>query len=236
MNDSRLDPYQIDYVSKLPGTVNYYNRHIIVCSGRSDWAPKIQDDGGFIKALWSAFRTEAGQNVFKLTACDLSTVGEGETILIFPDQVQISGLTKETIPHLFNYVQRGENNGLAIEPFEQQLFLVCTHEKRDVRCGLAAPGIIQKMKAILEKRKLSEQVVVAGSSHLGGHKFAGVVAVYPSGNWYGRLTEKDAIHIIEAECIEKRPYPALWRGRMGFSVENQMNFAEAAGWIVLEEG
>jgi len=60
--------------------------------------------------------------------------------------------------------------------------------------------------------------------------------VYPSGNWYGRLTEQDAANVIKAECLDHQPYPALWRGRMGLNEENQINSAEAAGWIVLENG
>ncbi len=235
MPDHSFDPYQIDRLSRLPGTVNYYNRHIIVCSGRSDWAAKIEDDGGFVKTLAGVIGKEAGNDAIKLTACDLPGIGQGETVLIFPDRVCIRGLSESTIPNLIHYVQQGSNQGLKIEPFAQQLILVCRHEKRDVRCGLAGPGIIQKMEAILAHKGLSEQVVVAGSSHLGGHKFAGVAVVYPSGNWYGRLTAPDALQIIEAECVHHQPYPALWRGRMGLSTENQVNVANAAGWIVVED-
>ncbi len=160
----------------------------------------------------------------------------GETILIFPDQVRISGLTEDNLENLMVYLSYGIQRGLKIESFQKFLILVCGHHNRDVRCGLAAPGIMQKMTEGIEQFDLTEQVMVSRSSHLGGHKFAGVVVVYPSGNWYGRLTEQDAAHVIKAECLDHQPYPALWRGRMGLSEENQINSAEAAGWIVLENG
>jgi hypothetical protein len=233
MDERALDPYQIDRVSQLPGTVKYYNRHIIMCSGHSEWPAKIQDEGGFIKALSSKLNKRTELNAIKLTACDLPSMETGETILIFPDQVRISGLTEDNLENLMNYLTDGIQRGLQIESFQKFLILVCGHHNRDVRCGLAAPGIMQKMKELLEQLGLSEQVMISRSSHLGGHKFAGVAVVYPSGNWYGRLTEQDAAHVIKAECVEHQPYPALWRGRMGLNEENQINSAKAAGWIVL---
>ena len=220
MDERALDPYQIDRVSKLPGTVKYYNRHIIVCSGHSEWPAKIQDEGGFIKALSSRLNKITELNATKLTACDLPAMEAGETILIFPDQVRISGLTEENLDNLMSYLENGITRGLQIEDFQKQLILICGHHNRDVRCGLAAPGILRKMEAILKQKDLSEQVVVTRSSHLGGHKFAGVVVVYPSGNWYGRLTEQDAAQIIELECIKEAAVSRFMAGQDGVKFGN----------------
>ena len=145
MDERALDPYQIDFVSQLPGTVKYYNRHIIVCSGHSEWPAKIQDEGGFIKALSSSINKITELNAIKLTACDLPAVGDGETILVFPDRVRISGLTEDNLENLINYLRDGIERGLKIESFPKFLILVCGHQNRDNRCGLAAPGVMQKM-------------------------------------------------------------------------------------------
>jgi len=37
-------------------------------------------------------------------------------------------------------------------------------------------------------------------SHIGGHKYAGNVIVYPSGTWYGRVTPCHVPHLLLAHC------------------------------------
>jgi hypothetical protein len=37
----------IDYTKPLARTAPFYDRHIALCTGRSDWPPRIEEEDGF---------------------------------------------------------------------------------------------------------------------------------------------------------------------------------------------
>jgi hypothetical protein len=43
--------------------------------------------------------------------------------------------------------------------------------------------LIEQFRTTLEERGISDRVHVLGSSHLGGHRFAGTLVIYPGANW-----------------------------------------------------
>jgi len=95
----------------------------------------------------------------------------------------------------------------AVEPAFKKLLLVCVHNARDKRCGHNGPLIIKELKQLLAERSGNDnnnssssssnnslsktvrpsEVAVRGSSHIGGHAFAGVLISYPEGRWYGKI-------------------------------------------------
>eukprot|EP00939_MAST-03C_sp_MAST-3C-sp1_P002487 g2487.t1 len=90
-----------------------------------------------------------------------------------------------------------------------QIVLVCTHGSRDNRCGRAGPPLLRAIRNVLKDRGIGpEQVKVFASSHVGGHKFAGCIIVYPSADWYGYLTARNAKmivdHLIAGKRMEKK--------------------------------
>lgn len=72
-----------------------------------------------------------------------------------------------------------------------KLILVCIHMARDKRCGRAGPLILSELKKQLESSdsSASNRIQICGSSHIGGHKYAGVLIVYPENQWYGRISK-----------------------------------------------
>jgi len=94
--------------------------------------------------------------------------------------------------------------------------LVCAHKLRDKRCGIAAPLIMEQLRATCAERGLLDQVAVMGCSHVGGHKFAGNVIVYSSagGHWYGRVKPCHADALVHTHIEQGRVLKELWRGRM----------------------
>ncbi|PAV18004.1 sucrase ferredoxin-like family [Pyrrhoderma noxium] len=90
---------------------------------------------------------------------------------------------------------------------------------------------------VYDKIKLGEL------SHVGGHKYAANLLVFPWGDWLGNLTAADAPRILDAVSSaskieitptstprEKPPLiadPAHWRGRMGFTKERQIEFMDS---------
>ena len=65
-----MDDWRIDTESALPGTVKYYDQHIIVCSGHNDWPSRIEEEGGFVAALSRAVKSSEILETTRITACD----------------------------------------------------------------------------------------------------------------------------------------------------------------------
>ena len=64
---------------------------------------------------------------------------------------------------------------------------VCVHGTRDPRCGEIGPQLISSLQeslAALGDSEHVEDVRVHAVSHVGGHKFAANLVVYPQGDWY----------------------------------------------------
>ena len=82
----------------------------------------------------------------------------------------------------------------------ETLLLVCTHGSRDKRCGRAGPILIAALQAELASRDLSisSKIAVRASSHIGGHRYAGTLIVYPQGQWYGFMTKKNAKPLLDS--------------------------------------
>lgn len=58
---------------------------------------------------------------------------------------------------------------------------------------------MEALKKELDARGVPESsVAVRGSSHIGGHKFAGTLIVYPSAQWYGQITKRTVPVLLDA--------------------------------------
>jgi hypothetical protein len=66
------------------------------------------------------------------------------------------------------------------------------------------------MNEQLSSRSIAD-VAVAGSSHIGGHKFAGVLVVYPEGDWYGLITKRNVSELLD-NVMNGTRYLKGWRG------------------------
>lgn len=58
---------------------------------------------------------------------------------------------------------------------------VCTHGKRDARCGLCGPALVDAFRETIAALGMDDVVAVRGCSHTGGHKYAGNVLVFTPG-------------------------------------------------------
>ena len=71
------------------------------------------------------------------------------------------------------------------------LYVVCTHGKRDQCCAVAGMPVYHALGKEVGER-------VWQTSHIGGHRFAANVAVFPAGYCYGRLEEGHVEGLVEA--------------------------------------
>jgi (2Fe-2S) ferredoxin len=92
------------------------------------------------------------------------------------------------------------------------LLLVCCHMARDKRCGRAGPQIIQAFENAKEELDAGH-VSILPSSHIGGHKFAGTLVVYPSGHWYGHISKSNSKELLVSILAKDPPNYKCFRGR-----------------------
>lgn len=210
----------------LPGTVKFYERHIFICTGHQDWPARIEAGGGFPELLAADIMTYASQmpRQVKLTACDEVSPGPGYDLLVFPDMVRYRSVQEKHVPALIqdHLVQDRVSDAIPHEPLAGQHVFVCVHGERDARCGACGPSLLQGLRAEIATRGLAEQVTVRGASHVGGHRFAGNLLIYPGGDWYGYVTPEEVPGIVSQHLAQGKLVRELWRGRMGLTPEEQL--------------
>ncbi len=213
-----------DQPERLAGTVKFYQRHVFVCTGSTDWPAHIEADGGFCQDLAGAIAAAALPQVVKLNACDEPSRGHGYDLLVFPDMVRYLGVESTDIPVFVAECLAGSQAGarLAYEPISGRHLFVCVHQARDPRCGGCGPALAASLTRELAEHQLSAAVHVHRTSHVGGHQFAANLLIYPGGDWYGHLQASDAPALINQHVLAGQIIPPLWRGRMGLQPSEQV--------------
>jgi len=222
------------YNPQLLGTVKKYEKHFVICAGTEadQWGAKIdRDKGSFASAAKRAISSRKKELTykFKITNSDeRSKSPEGTDLIVFPEGIRYLGVTEETLQFIVeDHLIKGQvSERVAHEPFNSQLVLVCCHGNRDTRCGSQGPIIVSTFKKLLSERGISEdKVTVRQSSHLGGHKYAGVVVVYPQGDWFGFITEAQVESLLDNYIEHGVLVPEHWRGRMGIGKDEAKQLA-----------
>ncbi|KAI0701737.1 Sucrase/ferredoxin-like-domain-containing protein [Earliella scabrosa] len=122
-----------------------------------------------------------------------------------------------------------------------RLFLyVCTHGARDCRCGETGGEVARALRTEVAKRGVGDEVCVGEVAHVGGHKYAANVLVFPYGDWLGTVQEVDVPRVLDEVLAwhgvhrRRRSQPArslpplcppYWRGRMGLDKDEQLALA-----------
>ena len=207
-----------DVVSTLAGSVKPYHRHVLVCTGvRGAWPPRLEEADGLLGRMARDVRDrrEGSGPIPKLTATDEPSRGEGLDLLVFPEAVRYVGVDEggwEAV--LAEHVIGGNpTDQVRREPLPGRWVFVCVHGARDERCGLCGPGVLAALETACRAAGLDD-VTVRATSHVGGHKYAGNVIVYPEGIWYGTVTPAEVPSIVSRHLREGALVEELLRGAM----------------------
>jgi hypothetical protein len=100
-------------------------------------------------------------------------------VLLFPEHCRVA---KATVAN-FAELERLPRTPLT----HDFVFFVCTHAKRDKRCGVAGKLVFFALCDAIVATGSQERAVCYEMSHVGGHSLAGNVLVYPGGHLYGRV-------------------------------------------------
>ncbi|KAL6942096.1 hypothetical protein ACO0QE_003262 [Hanseniaspora vineae] len=98
----------------------------------------------------------------------------------------------------------------------QNLIFVCGHAKRDQRCGVIAPLIMDEILKWRDKNN-AYKYTPGMISHIGGHKFAGNMAIYEQdetrvdGIWYKQVTP-NLVSLVLDKLTDQKVIKDLYRG------------------------
>lgn len=201
----------------LAGTVKPYHRHFLVCTGERGWSPRLEEADGALGRMARAVRArrDADGPIPKLTATDEPTTGAGFDLLVFPDRIRYRSVDAAGWAAIErDHVVGGTpSDDVPWDPLPGHWVFVCVHEERDERCGRCGPPLLEALGRAVDDEGLSD-VTVRATSHVGGHKYAGNVIVYPEGVWYGYVRPEDARRIARDHLRGGRILEDLHRGSM----------------------
>lgn len=200
----------------MADTVKPYFRHFLVCTGTTAWPPRIEEADGLLGRMARDVRALREVVPFppKLTATDTPSGDAGYDLLVYPDAVRYHGVDERAWSVIHReHAQRGViAEGVQLTPLPRRAVLVCVHGARDERCGCQGPAILAELRQACADAGLD--VEVRATSHVGGHKYAANVVVYPEGIWYGMVQQHDVATIVREHLAGDRCVEPLMRGRM----------------------
>jgi hypothetical protein len=238
--------------STLKNSVKPYQRHCIVFgAGNADnWEAKIENSKDITtsgnlaaelirKVKETVLKMNNNMNITITCSSEPSTLVGYSDIVVYPEELvfKVSPKNLSRFIEIITNNKRMDTNG-HIDSLDKQIFkiiktpwkhliTVCSHTKRDKRCGKIGPQVIDAIQEALalkirESKNHSDNdndnsgidciTKVIDTSHIGGHKYAGTLIIYPQSDWYGLVTAKgDSIYNIlndinassEADCYQK---------------------------------
>ncbi|KAI1798263.1 Sucrase/ferredoxin-like-domain-containing protein [Ganoderma leucocontextum] len=188
-----------------------------------------QEEEAYVASVFSSAHPAGRFVIPEVTLANLDAVDARLRALVCGEKPE--GLRVNDDPEATVAVEEVEGDG-------EKLFLyVCTHGSRDCRCGDSGGAVARALQREIDRRGLAEDVFLGEVAHVGGHKWAANILVYPSGEWLGSVQDSDVPQIVDelvawhashrhtTSSISRPPLcPRFWRGRMGLDKEEQIAF------------
>ncbi|CEG63166.1 hypothetical protein RMATCC62417_00357 [Rhizopus microsporus] len=239
---------QFDTESPLLGSMSPYGRHLMISTAQCDWAERIEEDEGTLAAELNAM-IKANPMPWRTFITNTSHIPTHSTtvqcamdVIILPDNIVVGNVTADDAQTIYDvFVKRPlpegpledvkeafksadlKELGVYPNPYESMI-LICSHRKRDKRCGITAPILNREFDHVLRDLDVHDGeggTTVLMVSHVGGHKFAGNVICYihkgQTGIWYGRVKSCHCRSIVEETILNGKVIKDLYRGCMSNS-------------------
>lgn len=151
-----------------------------------------------------------------------SNAEKGSTVLVLPCFTFVDSVTSNDIPELVNRFVAPHDKQAAEKPGRlisrpcphDYIVLLCSHRRRDARCGISAPLIKKELERHLRPLGLYRDadderaggVGIYFVSHVGGHKFAANVLVYRKQDqqmiWLARIRPEHCEGIVKYTILK----------------------------------
>ena len=241
---------KIDRALTLAGSVNPYRKHVIIATGLVDWDKEVTETQGSlahsilkeIEASGLGGKKSDRRTVITNSSLPPAKLGAEATFaLVLPDWKMVQDITPNQGKYLVHQcileddLEESDKLSTKEVPWDA-IVLICSHMRRDRRCGTTAPILRKEFEQHLRQNNLYRSpddhtpggVVLACISHIGGHKFAGNVIIYRrikhpeieneedqkevQGIWLGRVEPCHVEQIVKHTVVEGKVWPQLLRG------------------------
>lgn len=183
----------IDRESPLLGSLKSYGRQFLIGTGKSDWPNKIEQDEGTLAAnlqeILGPHPMEWMTAVNNTSLVPSHSTKQGAVdVIVVPDNILIGNVgpddaqlvydlfvsaplpTRET--HSVEYFKSLQLGDMTVQPNPYaSIILICSHKKRDKRCGVTAPILGREFDHVLRELDISDGedgTAVLMVSHIGG--------------------------------------------------------------------
>ena len=186
------------------------------------WTDKLEDEDDSLFAKFNtSLKSLEDKTILSMSHRDSTVenniVEEHVDVVDLNSWKRYSGIHQNNLQELVQIIgaPNSANDSLKKNDIQaKSIILICSHMKRDKRCGFIGPMLFQEVMESLKTLDLDKDVEVHQTSHFGGHKFAGNMIIYPQGVWYGRVTPCDVKPILEELFLRKRVIKELFRGSL----------------------
>ncbi|KAJ5115864.1 hypothetical protein N7456_000212 [Penicillium angulare] len=194
---------KIETSRPLYGQIKEFHSHVLIATGRSDWKEKVEHESGSLMEAFdqSSAKSKLGRYMVSASNIQPNDHSAAEdytkptTLLILPSFTFVDSVSSSDVPNVVqNFIDTSPENtalstasGLNARPCElDYVILLCSHRRRDARCGITAPLIKRELERHLRPLGLDRDaddtrpggVGIFYVSHVGGHKFSANVLVY----------------------------------------------------------
>ncbi|EDN05164.1 predicted protein [Histoplasma mississippiense (nom. inval.)] len=232
--------FNINSDRELYGSIKTYTKHVIVATGKTDWEQRVENERGSLMEgfkLGSFKPKTGGGGKMMVSASNLPVYpayndaqghGQGKSQdnaqpQPQPQAQQMQDPASSSTPDTQSKPDKGElsrsgpesPHKLTTRPcLRDHLILLCSHHRRDARCGISAPLIRRELERHLRPLGLYRDdddsrpggVGIVYVSHVGGHKFAANVLIYRRAAeqmiWLARVRPADCEGIVKQTVLK----------------------------------
>ncbi|KAJ5119813.1 hypothetical protein N7448_010482 [Penicillium atrosanguineum] len=226
------DKVKIETSRPLYGHIKEFHSHVLVATGRSDWKEKVGQEKGSLMEAFDEGSAKSRLGRIMVSASNIQPLDHSgdnstpTTVLILPAFTFVDSVSQADVPDLVNrYIDNYDEKidksivtpdaGMNARPCElDYVVLLCSHRRRDARCGITAPLIKRELERHLRPLGLDRDaddsrpggVGIFFVSHVGGHKFSANVLVYRKKNqqmiWLARVKPEHCEGLVKYTILE----------------------------------
>lgn len=180
------------------------DKMIVYLSGDKEadkWPKKMEGQQGSVMERLARLKRGTGVGVVHST---IKAKSEDHEFLVYPGGKRVAVGPGESLESFFDGVCAGVVDG----PVETDpVVLICGHAKRDVRCGVVGPMVLNEFERVSD-------ACVGLCSHVGGHVYAGNVLVCRPQrvDWYGMVGPEKVQGLVEIAIEDNGIIQELYRG------------------------
>ncbi|PLN80497.1 Sucrase/ferredoxin-like-domain-containing protein [Aspergillus taichungensis] len=255
---------KIETSKPLYGKTKEFHCHVLVATGRSDWNQHAEQEKGSLMEAFdqSAYKSRHGRIMVSASnlqpadnddTADNQTMDKGTTVLLLPSFTFVDSVTnndvQELIDSFIDAPQSQSQSGTNPPSTEQQIvrsrltsrpcayeyvILLCSHKRRDARCGITAPLIKKELERHLRPRGLYRDanderpggVGIFFVSHVGGHKFSANVLIYRKKEqqmiWLARVKPEHCEGVVNYTLLQGKVVHPETQLRGGFDRQRRL--------------